>query len=1239
MNQTDPTVYPVRVHCKQALDINTNWIYGQCGGSHSFCLVLIQVPSSTTVRTHIEYLEPAAENSSLPWNLQRCTKPQVDHLKCDLLPRSMIPGYYLSTDQFYLLYNNRPPLQIRFEVLKGRLNITFTSDYTGLVTLRNVDGMGTVCDQLNAPIGHAIMVSLERIPPKQCGVSVLLSCVESGNTHRTVDSFSGGQGSVVRLYNAAQLNVCVIMSSDYIVRKSCFKLLFSFLYKDIASTRLRSGLTIRSAADFLVFQTHLLCNLKEGCEEGRAETGHCFITSLGWMAVGQKCFKRFYSKMLFKPVKAHVYCRSLGFELALIKTRQEFQGLKNYLLSGIELNKGQLHAEYNRKRSPKLDNLIGLTLRLSVASYMYRHFLIWADKTIIYNMNHMTLSSQMGLKKGYYFQLPITRPKLKFPVRLCGRSCTRHFVCEKPALSQKLFSSPSVKYTFDQQSLPAFRQSDRAMVLCPEGHVTHLFFSCDPESRFENDPEYLKEGSSASKPFAYTLVLYSCFSGDAEVSYSLLCDLRHDCADNSDEAFCYYPVCTDFSCPDGQCLSLNQLCNIYADCLDGSDEEMCQHKQRYWYPSYTKYQDQNMSYLINLDGGGFFTQQVMNLTDPCPGTHYRCTKEWFYCLPVYTRCNGVFDCIFQEDERDCERWTCPGLYRCRDSTVCVHADHMCDGWSQCPQRDDEWLCDIKCPAQCLCQGHAFLCLQLFSAHLFPQLRYLDARATGLTPSHLRNNAYLVHLNLAHCSITFLPKMEFFNLQFLDLSYNEITSVLVNIFAELPNLQSLIFKGNPLTSLIPNPINVRQKMLRRIDLSESSLAVFDSRMLSYISGLRFLNISYSKIHSIKTQFVQSIPLLRELDMRGTILNSFPSDLLSGLNDLVRVFASDYRLCCDKVLPNIAPKPRCLATQHYLSSCDDMLQSEVYRLNFWFVAVLASLANLFCFTCHCVEICVTIPYGGPVVVFMASLQCADFCMGIYASVIAIAHEMFSGQYLHHEDMWKESVACKVAGFFSLLSNEASILSIFFLTLDHLIILKFPLNTYRFSRRSAAAACGVTWFVGILLASIPLLPKHFHLGHYGQTAVCSPMLHTRPHVSHQHCFLHTILCFNMLICVVVCAMLVIIHRAVPRHRLQLESGKTPGFTSVDVMMRIAVTTVAGWFSMTTASLLTFAGLEINVFMVIMVLPLNSTVNPLLCLWHVVAYKRRQKQEERLLNLLKLRTKCLSNSAPVLRQRNNRR
>ena len=37
-----------------------------------------------------------------------------------------------------------------------------------------------------------------------------------------------------------------------------------------------------------------------------------------------------------------------------------------------------------------------------------------------------------------------------------------------------------------------------------------------------------------------------------------------------------------------------------------------------------------------------------------------------YCLPVYMRCNGVYDCPDHEDEKDCEeaKITCPGFYRC-----------------------------------------------------------------------------------------------------------------------------------------------------------------------------------------------------------------------------------------------------------------------------------------------------------------------------------------------------------------------------------------------------------------------------------------------------------------------------------------------------------------------------------------------------------------------------------------------
>ena len=1122
------------------------------------------------------------------------------------------PSVFISTtNQLYMYYFNRPQLRIQFRAVKLGYDIKYTSNHSGVVTMWHQEGFGTVCDHIKAPLGHIIMVSFRE---NRCKSPVQLHFMESGSIRKTVDSFYKDRNGLSKVYNASRLDLCVYLDTISPGPLACFKLLFSFHPEHKVPQRLSSSLYNCSVDYYPRFRMHLDCNFDVECEDGRDESGHCPFSSAacdGWVASYQKCYRRFTSESNILTGTVPDTCRALGYEVASVKTEREFEDFRNMFF----------------RRETGMD-IIGLTYGFASMPPMYKYFLHWSDKTVIYKVKHITLINHSQSKKNSFYQYYSLKEN---KLNLIGASVEHkvsHFVCEKPAHFQKPFSSDVVQFSSDQQWTLAFQQPSQQMIICSAGHVTHAFLSCDPESRCGQSTCFFSKGTRNA---ADIVAMYSCTSGDIEVSYSLLCDFRQDCADNSDESFCYHPVCKGFSCTTGQCLTLSKHCNKYIDCLDGTDENDCPQEGGAVYLG-EEDQNQNQSFLIDLDGRGYFTQRVMNLSEPCPGTHYPCNKEWFYCLPIYTRCNGVFDCIFQEDERDCEGWTCPGLYRCRGSTVCVHADYMCDGWHQCPQGDDEWLCDMTCPAQCHCQGHVFLCPRPFSAHLFPHLRYLVATGSGMTPSELMNNTYIVRLSLAQCNVSFLPQIGFPNLQYLDLSYNKMTIIKFNVFNDMLNLHTLILKWNHFTSVATVPSLVLRN-LRKIDLSGNYLDVFGNNLFSYIPEIQYVNVSFSADQSIGPRGFQMVPNLKEIDIRGTRITHFPQSLFRGLRNVDIIYAPYYRFCCKDILPDVFPQPECQAPRHYLSSCYDMIQSEVYKVYLWFVAVLASSGNLICFACHCVNTVLPIPYHGPVVVFMASLQCADFCMGVYGSVIVAAHETFRGKYVHLEDQWMDSVACKVAGIFSLMSSEVTALVIFLLMLQHLFLLCCPHRTLIFHKGSAALACGMTWVVGILLASIPLLPGLPHWGQYGQTALCGLMLRgdNSDEVSQEFRFVHAVLVFNFIVYLAVFILQAIIYRAVPRQRVLIENNTNPAYQSVDLVTRIAVIGIVRCTVVTTHSVLTLAGQtgrELDVFMTVIVLPLNSAVNPLLCLEHALTYRQRQKQEERLLSALKSKTKRVSHA-----------
>ncbi|KAL8617267.1 hypothetical protein ACOMHN_067704 [Nucella lapillus] len=705
--------------------------------------------------------------------------------------------------------------------------------------------------------------------------------------------------------------------------------------------------------------------------------------------------------------------------------------------------------------------------------------------------------------------------------------------------------------------------------------------------------------------------------------------LANDCRDKSDESFCKHPPCfNQFRCTNSQCLSFDRVCDFMFHCQDQSDEKDC---EQFRGRSKTKQPGLPPPVIVHFDGISYFVSTAMNSSQPCPDSHYRCPGEFNDCLPVYTRCNGMYDCIDHQDEEGCEELTCPGLFRCRLSRQCLHSDHLCDGWPHCPLNDDELSCHAICPVNCLCQGYAFQCPKPFAASLFPYLRYLDATGAGMTLYDVRNNAMLVGVVLAQCSITVLNKIQLLNLKYLDLSNNQLYNVNLTSLLGLENLRTLSLSNNPLTSLHTGLSSVSEhSTLTALDLSFTTLTVLETRAFVLFPGIKELNLTSTSIQTISPGVFQLTLHLTGLFMDGSPIEQFPSDIFRDLTSLRFISTQNYKLCCAEILPYNLDQSKCIAPQDEISSCEDLLQSWTYRGFLGLIACLSLIGNA---ACCCARLFArSLASSSGFSVFVTNLTMADFLMGVYIAIIGVADEQFRGQYLHNDDAWKNSATCKLAGFLSLLSSEVSALIIWFITLDRFIVLRFPFSAMKFDRTSAAVACLFTWLAGFVLAVLPLLPVTSHWEFYSQTGICIPLPVTRREFKGRIYSFSVLIVLNFIVFLFISAGQAFIYWSIQENAMKTDSTKASrDMTIARRLVTIAVTDFMCWFPIGVCGMLALAGIpipgEVNVALAVFVLPLNSAVNPFMYTFNTLAEKRRKTNEAKLLKWLESHTDLVVN------------
>ena len=167
----------------------------------------------------------------------------------------------------------------------------------------------------------------------------------------------------------------------------------------------------------------------------------------------------------------------------------------------------------------------------------------WLDSTIAYN--------QVDIREGQGFPLCglMVAPYTTVTMHSCRSRDMARILCQVTqtdhAKAASILAGLSVLV---QSASPRI-----ANITCKDNHITHSFLACDVSSKCWNDGGVayvssvngwdVPSDSWCHAPIKPLPPAFMCKNAGQRVPYTLVCDHRADCIDQSDEDFCDFPPC------------------------------------------------------------------------------------------------------------------------------------------------------------------------------------------------------------------------------------------------------------------------------------------------------------------------------------------------------------------------------------------------------------------------------------------------------------------------------------------------------------------------------------------------------------------------------------------------------------------------------------------------------------------------------------------------------------------------
>ena len=381
-----------------------------------------------------------------------------------------------------------------------------------------------------------------------------------------------------------------------------------------------------------------------------------------------------------------------------------------------------------------------------------------------------------------------------------------------------------------------------------------------------------------------------------------------------------------------------------------------------------------------------------------------------------------------------------------DTTTTIKCrGNTCNDIIDCPQADDEYLCDLKqynCPTKCICLALAKDCLNVdnysFNPPSYPYISILisHSKSVGLEKiiSTFRKAKYLIlkYNGMTHVCHIFTSD----SIVLIDLGHNYVHTMKRHCFTGLYLIKSIILPSNHIISV-------------------ETYAFCD------LFDLKMLDLSNNFLTQLSGNVIKGTSVLKLLILKNISTKYLDKNLFYGINSII-IYTNDYKLCCVAASDSV-----CTATIPWYISCKNLLPNSMMRWLFIIVSILIIMINGIAIAIHLMGRVYTAYSACAIAISISGIHC-----GVYLGIIWMSDAVFKGEYMLNDVNWRSGPICFLANGILLYFTVTIQLLLTLLALSRLMIVINPLHTTLKNCRHAFGYVISIYIFSFLLTVVILL-----------------------------------------------------------------------------------------------------------------------------------------------------------------------